>query len=154
MALLGELFDKEITETLSEVYWLALEEITDREATVAFQAALKSCVFMPKPAELLDLAYPPAERKISQADAKYEIEGWLYSGGPFPSSQIAQHVIHSYGGRHRLEYTAFDDLKYLLNDIDERIEVAGEKKAMRLGAGSNVKKIKKLVESKVVKPLQ
>ena len=127
MTLLGELFDKKPSDMSVDIYWISLQDFDDAACEKAFQKALTECVFMPKPAELREFAQPKADAKVSQAKARYEIEQWLYSGAKYPASEIAQGAIKSYGGRERLEFTDFNDLKFLLNDLDERLGVMAHK---------------------------
>lgn len=65
MSALGELFDKEISPVLSNIYWKSLENISDDDAINGFNKSFTFCKFFPKPAELIDLMKPkiPVEDK-------------------------------------------------------------------------------------------
>lgn len=55
MAGLGETFDKEISEILLDIYWGALENFSDEQCKGAFNKAVISCKFFPKPVEIIEL---------------------------------------------------------------------------------------------------
>ncbi len=55
MAGLGETFDKNITETLSDIYWGAIKKFSDEQCKIAFNRALVQCKFFPKPVEIIEL---------------------------------------------------------------------------------------------------
>ena len=51
-----------------------------------------------------------------------QIEDWLYNGAPEPKDPIVQEIIRSYGGWERLGMTNYNDLKFLLRDIEARFD--------------------------------
>jgi hypothetical protein len=120
MAGLGEIFDKKISPALMEIYWQALAPYSDEQCRVAFNRAAKECRFFPKPVELIE--FIEGSKKDLGFEVRAQIESWLYSNGPYPHDPIAQQVIRSYGGPQRLGYTDFRDLKFMLKDIEERVE--------------------------------
>lgn len=67
MTLLGELFDKEISDTLKNAYWTTLKPYSDSQCTAAFEAVITKCRFFPKPAELLELISGPETDKAMLA---------------------------------------------------------------------------------------
>lgn len=56
LALLGETFDKDITRTRLEAYWIGLGDLPADQFETAVHAALRQCKFFPAPAELRELA--------------------------------------------------------------------------------------------------
>jgi len=52
---MGEMFDKEITNILSKMYWKALEPFTDEQCRGSFNKAIVQCKFFPKIADLVEL---------------------------------------------------------------------------------------------------
>lgn len=58
MATLSVLPGRDVTEPLLEVYWRVLGDLSDAEMEGAATKALRSCRFLPTPAELLALARP------------------------------------------------------------------------------------------------
>ncbi len=55
MAGLGEIFDKEMSEILLDIYWNALENFSDKQCKEAFNKAMIQCKFFPKPVEIIEL---------------------------------------------------------------------------------------------------
>ncbi len=55
MAAIGEIFDKEISVTLRKIYWETLKPYPDDQCKRAFELALTTLKFFPKPSELLEL---------------------------------------------------------------------------------------------------
>lgn len=120
MAGLGELFGKRISDVLKEIYWQALAPYSNEQCRIAFNRATTERKFFPKPVELIELI--EGSTKDIGFEVRAQIENWLYSSGPYPEDPIAQKVIRSYGGPQRLEYTDFRDLKFMLKDIEDRVE--------------------------------
>jgi hypothetical protein len=56
LATMGITFNREMTAALADVYWNALQVLTEAELTRAFARALTECKFFPVPAELLTFA--------------------------------------------------------------------------------------------------
>jgi hypothetical protein len=52
---LAELFDKQLSTILIDMYWKALESYTDEQCDEAFNKAFVMCKFFPKPVELIEL---------------------------------------------------------------------------------------------------
>ncbi|MCP4624486.1 MAG: hypothetical protein GY850_13305 [bacterium] len=71
MAILGEVYDKELTLVLVRGYWRMLQNIPAGTLENAFKRALAECKFFPRPAELLALVVEPDDQRqlsvISQA---------------------------------------------------------------------------------------
>ena len=67
MAGMGEVFDKEITRTVSQVYWGALAPFSDEQCDQAFNMALATCKFFPKPADLLEIIRGREQDKAVEA---------------------------------------------------------------------------------------
>jgi len=55
MAGLAELFDKNLSQTLSDIYWAALKDFSDEQCKNAFNKAMVQCKFFPKPVELIEM---------------------------------------------------------------------------------------------------
>lgn len=55
MAGLAEIFDKKISDILSDIYWNALKNFSDEECKIAFNRAMVECKFFPKPVELIEM---------------------------------------------------------------------------------------------------
>lgn len=93
MNALGEVFDKQMSKLLLEMYWKALAPFTDREAEAAFSKAMVSCTFFPKPVELIEF--------ISGSQSDRSLLAWekftkaLAEVGVYQSVQFDDPVIHS-----------------------------------------------------------
>ena len=71
MTLLGEIFGKEISDSLKTIYWEILKPYSDKQCIEAFKKAISLCKFYPKPAELIEFL----AGKTNQAEAnKAQIE--------------------------------------------------------------------------------
>lgn len=55
MSLLGEIHNKEISDVLKDAYWIALKQYPDDACRHAFDMAVATCKFFPKPAELIEI---------------------------------------------------------------------------------------------------
>ncbi|TES88934.1 MAG: hypothetical protein E3J94_07165 [Desulfobacteraceae bacterium] len=55
MAALGDIYDKEITEFITSIYWRILEKYSDEQCNKMFNDALITFKFFPKPVELIEL---------------------------------------------------------------------------------------------------
>jgi hypothetical protein len=56
MAMMGEVYNKDITSVLSDVYWSALQCVSDVDADRVFKRAVTELKWFPKPAELLEMS--------------------------------------------------------------------------------------------------
>ena len=56
LAVLGATFNREIDNILLEAYSVALRELTPQQIENGTAIALRSCDFMPKPAEIIEFA--------------------------------------------------------------------------------------------------
>jgi uncharacterized protein DUF6475 len=90
---LGELYDKEISRVLLDIYWKALEPFNDDECAEAFNSIIASCKFFPKPADFLEmLGYSPEERALK---AWLAVDETVKRIGPYQSVKFQDKVIHS-----------------------------------------------------------
>ena len=99
MTAVSELFDREISKTSIQIYWQTLSQYTDEQCKVAFDMAIRTLKFFPKPAELIELI--PGE-VVSVEDKAlvmaHEIAAHLkaYGSGKFPDlhgDKIAHHLM-------------------------------------------------------------
>lgn len=93
MLLASELYDRKLSKSLTELYWLALEPYSDDECIMAFQTILKTSKFFPKVADLLEVLEGPqnSEATIAWIDVLDAVK----KIGPWESVQFADPVIHS-----------------------------------------------------------
>ena len=60
-------FDKEIQPAVIKIYWGALQDFSDEQVFSAIDQSVKTCKFMPKPSELIELIEgTPSEKGIEQ----------------------------------------------------------------------------------------
>lgn len=111
LAATGELFGKEITPVAARMYWRALAEYSDEQIQGAFNTALKTLKFMPKPSEIIEL--------IDGTGNVVALESWklvmdeirkIGSYGQPRVSEEIKNVIHQLGG---WEYLCSLDYKSL-----------------------------------------
>jgi len=96
MTMLAEVFDKEVTDALREIYWKALEPFDDAQAEKAFNAAACTLKFFPKPVELIELLEGSVrERALIQADEVLEaVRSFGYIGNPHFSDPVTEGIIN------------------------------------------------------------
>lgn len=64
---MGEVYGKEITPSLAQIYWTTLKEFSDEQVSKAFEQALATLKFFPKPAELRELITGTGEEQAHEA---------------------------------------------------------------------------------------
>lgn len=69
MAMLSEMFGRQVTDVLVEGYWIALQDLTEDELQTATQRALAECKFMPAPAEIRELS-GRRQKRLAAAEAR------------------------------------------------------------------------------------
>lgn len=90
---LCEVFDREISNSLTKVYWETLKPYSDAQCKRAFVAAFKTCKFFPKPADLIELLDGTMEDRATEAWAK--VCKAVQRIGPYESVEFDDPVIHS-----------------------------------------------------------
>jgi hypothetical protein len=72
MLLAGEVFSKELSSSMVEIYWEILKKYKDAEVLHAFEVIFKKNIFFPKPAELINIIEKNKlsvdEKALSQAN--------------------------------------------------------------------------------------
>jgi hypothetical protein len=125
MASLAEVFESynKPSALKIELYFKALEEYSIEKLELAVSKMIKERAYpsFPKPAEIRENIEPKHARD-GALKARIEIEAWLLTGAPYPQDPVIQEVIKSYGGARRLGMTSFNDLKFLLRDLEDRYE--------------------------------
>ena len=103
MVLFGELYNKEISDTLKNAYWETLKPYNNQECEEAFKKVVERLTFFPKPAEIIgfikDKKPKPQIEAIIQAD---KIIAYLRSHGsvvPIWTNPITRYLM-----THRWEY--------------------------------------------------
>lgn len=126
MSLLGEIHSKEISDILKDAYWIALKQFSDDQCNKAFDRAIGSCKFFPKPAELIEFissAFGSAE-DVSVLEAAKVLETVKRIGGytsvDFDDSVTKAVIQNCFGGWEKLcsELKA-DEEKWFLKDFSK-----------------------------------
>ena len=129
MAALGEIFDKDISKTLSLVYWKTLEPYPDKECEKAFNSIITTAKFWPKPAELLEALNGTDEEAAINAWTKVSMA--VRTIGPYKPVQFDDSAIHSaleaMGGWVEFQNCSMNDWKWKQKEF-ERIYLLMTKK--------------------------
>jgi hypothetical protein len=93
MTVLGELFDKSISELLMFTYWKILEPFDDDSCKKAFEAVTATAKFFPKPADFLEIL--SGRREEQAARAWIEVVTAVRRIGNYQSVKFSNPMIHS-----------------------------------------------------------
>ncbi len=95
MTMLGEMYDKKITDALLDGYWMVLCDMSDEEFVGSIKAILSGRKFasFPKPAEILDYAKPDLESIATIAWS--DVERAIYKAGKYESVSFEDRVVNS-----------------------------------------------------------
>ena len=105
MMSIGEIFDKEISQSLLEVYWRVLEPFSDAQASRALNHAISTCKFFPKPADIIEILTVKLEDKailawVQVEDAVRKIGN--YVSVKFVDDPVIHSCLEAMGGWHRV----------------------------------------------------
>ena len=101
LTMCGELFDKAITKTLIEIYWVSLESFNDSDVELAFKRLIATVKFFPKPAEIIEAISGPQN---SVALSAWVAVSWAiehvggYNSIRFGQDPVIHSVIEAMGG--------------------------------------------------------
>jgi hypothetical protein len=94
MTTLGELFNKDLSDTLKDMYWEALKPYSDEDCEEAFKKSVSLCKFFPKPADLIEfMGNESAGDKAVLAWV--EVDKAVRTIGNYSSVKFSDPVIHS-----------------------------------------------------------
>ena len=120
MTLLGEIFGKEISDTLKTAYWSVLKPYTDGQCKAAFESVIATCRFFPKPAELLELL--GSGESDAATLAWLEVDRAVRQIGPYESVSFEDPAINStieaMGGWVRLGGVTLDQWKWSRKEFE------------------------------------
>lgn len=140
---LGELFDKDITETLSDIYWKALEPFPYKQCEIAFNKCFVECKFFPKPADLIEFINNNG-RKSGEV-AWGEVMSALELGNESSLDRASKTAIQSLGGWSYLSSLSYDDLYWQGKKFSEIYEYYADSEELEeiplLKQGKNEKPI-------------
>ena len=93
MATIGEVFDKQLSDSLLEVYWRILEPFDDSECLTIFKRIVIELKFFPKPAEMVSMLRGTGEERA--INAWLEALGAVKRFGNYQSVKFSDPAIHS-----------------------------------------------------------
>jgi len=134
---MGELFGREITDTLASLYWRLFSDWTDSQFEAACQAAANRLKFFPKPAELRELVGGDQEAQALEAwetlhNAIKRIGNW--QSVQFEDSRITR-VVESMGGWQAVCLWETKDLSYRRHEFLRTYQALKDGGPLRAMAG-------------------
>lgn len=90
---LSELFSKPMSDALLEIYYNALKDLSDEEFKRATSDAAKTCIHMPRPAELRKLAR--GDTQDQSLDALERVEHAFRAAGKYRSVDFEDKAINA-----------------------------------------------------------
>lgn len=90
MIMVGELFDKNLSKELLDVYWQILEPFSDAKCEQAFKKVLATTKFFPKPADFLECLQDGAPHMVAWETAFKAIG----KTGPYVSVKFSDPAIN------------------------------------------------------------
>lgn len=126
---MAELFERQLSEQVVSLYWETLKGYSDQDIMRAFNQAVKTCRFFPKPAELIECAQGnKSEQAILAWEKVYKATS---SVGSYESVKFDDPAIHSciemMGGWPELCLIKPDEMKWKQKEF-ERLYAVMEKR--------------------------
>lgn len=122
---IAELFDRELSESVISLYWEALKDNSDQDIMKAFNLAVKSCKFFPKPAELIE--FIEGDNKDQGLLAWEKVYKAIRSVGSYQSVRFDDQAIHScielMGGWPMLCQSRVDEMKWKQKEFEALYKV-------------------------------
>lgn len=93
--MLGEMYDRKVSDALMDGYWMVLRDMSDDEFMGSIKAILSGRKYasFPKPAEILDFAKPDLESIAMLAWG--DVERAIYKAGKYASVSFQDLVVNS-----------------------------------------------------------
>ncbi len=131
MTLLGELFGKEISDTLKNAYWMILQPYSDGQCKKAFEVALTTCKFFPKPSEILELINGNQGEQATLAWLR--VHEAVKSVGPYESIDFSDDrainsAIEAMGGWVHLCQASLDEWKWKRIEFEKLYPTMAQRK--------------------------
>jgi len=121
MVVIGEMFDRETSDVLTELYWKALEPFTDEQCEKAFNQVVLSSRFFPKPVDIIE--------SIRGTGGNRATEAWIKTlnairrVGTYQSVKFDDPVIHAVievmGGWDTMGSMLIDDEKWKQREFEK-----------------------------------
>ena len=117
---IGEMFDKDISQALRDIYWKALEPFSDAQCAKAFNAIILSSRFFPKPVDVIEAIRGTGETRAITAWG--QVLKAIQAQGAYQSVKFSDPVIHSVvefmEGWPKLCGTLTDELKWKQKEFE------------------------------------
>ena len=104
LALLQATFPRELSDTMTEVYRAALDDLTDEQIQRATAACIRECTFFPVPAEIRKRAGIPKQSldvhgviAAIQSLGEYSPHGWQYPSAARIRERLGAAAAEAYG---------------------------------------------------------
>lgn len=128
MATISEVFDKQISDSLLEVYWRILEPFDDSECMAMFKRIVIELKFFPKPAEMINLIRGDAETRA--VNAWLEAVHAVKRHGNYVSVKFSDPAIHSVieamGGWPQFALMSVNEEKWKQKEFERLYQVLAE----------------------------
>ena len=117
---LGEIFNKEITDTLKNIYWEILKPFTDVQCELAFNKLISTCKFFPKPSEFIKI--------LRGDDNDRSLRAWqgvtkaLENGLNNFDDEITNQCIQVLGGWNFLFTRGYEELEWIEKRFHEHYQ--------------------------------
>lgn len=119
---LGEAFDKKISDTLFEVYWEALKDLSFEDFNRAANTLTMTAKFFPKPVEFRELLLPDIAAQASLAYGKLEktfTQAGIYKTVVF-DDPVIHAVVENLGGWVNYCNLRDEELKWYRKDFEKK----------------------------------
>jgi hypothetical protein len=125
MTLLCEMFDRNLSDIMKDLYWGILQPYTDEECEKAFKEIITSSKFFPKPADFIEVLR--GKKEDQGVLAWIEVVNTLKSVGTYKSVKFSNPVIHSVieamGGWPQLGMMEVSEEKWKQKEFERLYEV-------------------------------
>lgn len=138
MTLMGEIFNKEITDILKNIYWEILKPYSDDQCISAFKKIIKNSTFFPRPNDFTKILEKPA---LNSSDAWALVMNSL-SSGIEPENPMISKTISALGGWDYLSTLSYDDLYWQEKRFKEHFENFQDRKDFELLEVNKLRQLK------------
>jgi hypothetical protein len=137
MTLISEMFDRDLSAALTDLYWQALKPFPDEKCVEAFNQILLSVKFFPKPGEILEVLQGSQTYRATLA--WLEVIEALSSIGCYQSVEFQDRAIHStieaMGGWVELGKITNNEIKWKQKEFENLYAVVSERVKVGFGGG-------------------
>ena len=128
MTYLGEIYNKEITKSLAQIYWEELNTYSDEQFNQAVRGHIRASTFFPKPAELI--------ARMDEGSSELAAQAWGQVLKQLRDSQNAhlpeasQKVVDLLGGVEYLSGLSMKELEFKRNQFVELYATKAERQSI------------------------